>query len=203
MNMKRLFKNTSGTVMMECVIALPLHLLVLLSTVYLGTLSSDRAALVSMDHFSAFVTQSTLAGLKGFYCPDDDFCTFNHAVAVLTPSKNTPYYFNHTRVEAVRELPVWLQGIGRVTQTVFKIVNKENPMPLSGTMAAANDVKGGTAAALIRNPRYSVNRAATTDWAAVANEKFAAGISPLAVQARELSPYTRNPDCETWSVENL
>ena len=201
--MKRLFKNISGSVMMECVIALPLHLLVLLGTVYLGTLSSDRAALVSVDHFSAFVTESTLAGLKGFYCPDDDFCTFNHAVAVLTPSKNTPYYFNHTRVETERELPVWLQGIGRITQKVFKIVHKENPMPLNGTMAAANDVKGGTSAAVIRNPRYTVNRAVTTDWAGVAGEPFVFGAAPAAVQAKNLSQYNRNPDCETWSVEKL
>jgi hypothetical protein len=78
----------------------------------------------------------------------------------------------------------------------------KNPLLKEMSMASFSDSNGG-ATALRKNPRYNVDRNTTTDWAAVANEKFAAGNAPVAVQARELSRYTRNPDCETWSVEKL
>ena len=200
--MKRLFKNSCGSVMMECVIVLPLHLLVLLGTVYLGTLSFDRFDVVSMDHFAAFVSHNSLAGLKAFYAPEDEYITFNNSIGTLPPAANVPYYMESTRVVGTRSLPVWLEGIRRLSFRFFRILPSKNPLLKEMSMASFSDSNGG-ATALRKNPRYNVDRNTTTDWAAVANEKFAAGISPVAVQARELSRYTRNPDCETWSVEKL
>ena len=49
--MKNFWKKQTGSVLMEVVITLPLHLLLFLSVIYLGTLSADRMALAAMENY--------------------------------------------------------------------------------------------------------------------------------------------------------
>ena len=49
--MLEMWKNQSGSVLMEAVIALPLHLMLLLSVVWLGTLGNDRISLAMIENY--------------------------------------------------------------------------------------------------------------------------------------------------------
>ena len=198
--------------MMECIITLPLHLLALLGVVYLGTLGSDRNAVVSLDHFASFVTGVTLSGvghafgdvdpkLKEFYFPGDDFITLKNAQSPVKPSTKEFLYLSSTRMTATRALPVWLEGIRVVSSAILQIPEVDNALLVNKTMASSNNANGGSAA-LLKNSKYALNRAETAEWATVANEKFLFGPAPAAVTAGNVSEYTRNTLCEKWSVVN-
>ena len=198
--------------MMECIITLPLHLLALLGAVYLGTLGSDRNAVVSLDHFASFVTSATLFGavhsfgdvdskLKEFYFPGDEFITLKNTLTPAERSSKDFLYLSSTRVTATRELPVWLEGIRTVSAVLLQIPESDNALLEKKTMSSSNDSNGGSAA-LLKNSKYALNRAETAEWAAVANEKFLFGPAPAAVTAGNVDEYTRNTLCEKWSVVN-
>lgn len=193
--------------MMECIIVLPLHLLCLFGTVYLGTLGVDRGSVVSMDHFASFISQTTLSGISGtledmkkFYYPEDEYIALKCKPLSSAPASSSYLYLSQTRVEAARSLPVWLEGIRTISSVFLQLDDADNKLLAVQKMKSSN-ADDGSAAALLKNPGYAANRAETADWAAVANEAFLYGSAPAAVTAESVSAYTRNSDCMTWSVE--
>lgn len=196
--------------MMECIMVLPLHLLALLGVVYLGTLGSDRNAVVSLDHFAAFVSDATLSGvghsfgdvdpkLKEFYFPGDEFISLKNAQSPVRPSTKEFLYLSSTCMTGTRGLPVWLEGIRVVSSVILQIPEAENALLKNKTMRSSNDANGGSSA-LLRNSKYAINRAETAAWDTVASEKFLFGPAPAAVAAGNVSEYTRNTLCEKWSI---
>lgn len=195
--------------MMECIVIFPIHLLALFGTVYLGILSTDRNAVVSMDHFASFISQTTLSGISGtledmkkFYYPEDEYIALKCKPLSSAPASSSYLYLSQTRVEAARSLPVWLEGIRTISSVFLQLDDADNKLLAVQKMKSSN-ADDGSAAALLKNPGYSVDREETTDWSAVANESFIFGPAPAAVTAQDVSAYTRNSDCETWSVEKL
>ena len=186
--------------MMEFIIVLPLHLLLLFGTVYLGTIAIDRNAAVGIDHFASFVTECSLDGLCSFYAPGDDAFKVMREITPATPGEGTFLYLSKSKFTVARGLPSWLQGLRRLSTVFLKVDEKENKVLSDKVMASSND-KDALSMALIRNPRYAIDRAATTEWAAVANEPFAAGDAPTPVVQKELAEYNRNSLCEKWSVK--
>jgi hypothetical protein len=210
--MKRFFSNTKGTVMMECILTLPLHLLALFGTVYLGTLAGDCYAVVSMDHFTAFVSRTAVSGVMGtmgevdskvknFFFPEDSDITFKNMIPEAKVSSDKYAYLAESRINGTRSLPRWLEGI-RVVSTLLLQIDEEKNEPLKKkTVASSNDAKGGSAA-IIANPAYAIDRSTQwqNKWAVVANEPFVFGPKPAPVAAESLNQYDRNSDCVTWSV---
>ena len=195
--------------MMEFIITLPLHLLALLGTVYLGTLATDRTAVVGMDHFSAFISRTALSSdsavvnaLKDFYFPEDSYITLKQEHKPVPPPGSDYLYLSQSRLAATRSLPVWLEGIRTVSRLILHLEDESNALLQKNRFTAFNE-KEVVSAALLKNPRYTVDRSTTADWAGVANERFIAGNAPAGAGAIPLSEYTRNPDCEIWSIENL
>lgn len=195
--------------MMECIIILPLHLLALLGTVYLGTLGSDRNAVLSMEHFAAFVSKTTLAGaadslaeMKNFYYPEDTYISLKQKPVVPQGGTDSYLYLSKARVDATRSLPVWLEGIRTVSRVVLGLTDDQNKLLQDWSMSSSS-VPEGNSAFLLKNPSYSRIRSESNLWAEIAAEPFMYGPAPDPVTASEVSEYNRNSDCVTWSVPLL
>ena len=188
--------------MMEFIIVLPLHLLMLFGTVYLGTIAMDRNAVVSMDHFAAFVKQNSLEGIKDFYAAGDGYFKVKQEFSAETSASENFLSLSKSRLMGARGVPSWLEGLRTLSRLFLQLDDSENKILADVKMRRSND-ETATSVALIRNANYTIDRSATQNWAAVANEPFFFGDAPVAVVQNNLDEYSRNSLCTKWSTVKL
>ena len=118
--MKNFWKKQTGSVLMEVVITLPLHLLLFLSVIYLGTLSADRMSLAAMENYMLLQPAADIARLADFYHPGDSSITFESKPSTPPGSADGYIYLSENRVEATRKLPFWLSGLKKIGKNYFR-----------------------------------------------------------------------------------
>lgn len=194
--MKNFWKNQAGSVLMEAVIAMPLHLMLFLSVIYLGTLSNDRLSLAAMENYMLLQPDTDIARLADFYHRGDSSITFESNPSAPPGAADGYLYLSENRVKATRKLPFWLEGLKKIGKNYF---NGYEISPDDGIVFGNDNIAGGPGAVLLKNPNYVRNRAETADWAAVANESFIAGSDPATVTAVPVQEYQRHGNLQAWS----
>lgn len=209
--MKRFLRSGKGSVLLEAVITSPLHLVFIMGTLWLGTLSLDRQNLLMLDNACAFLKPDNISW-ETIASQDDSFENKNFLwsngaqFADRTPEaeiSNDYLMVSASRMEMTTELPPIIAGIVEI----FKFYNGDSNntnIPGSLTFASQGSVSelSSSAAWLRKNPAYSIDRTKTDSWQSIANEKFVFG--PQMTQNTVLAgvaEYSRNPVLEKWSVE--
>lgn len=192
--MSRIFKEQTGSVLMETVVAMPLHIMVMLSVVYLGVLSSDRTALAQIESYMVLQPSGSISVLADFYHADDSDITLQSDPSA-SPTADQYLYLSENSVKVTRKMPSWLYGIKIFGEIFF---DGEEISPDDGIVFGNSNAAGASSAALLRNSSYAVDRNTTEDWAAVANEKFVFGNQPQTVSAAPVSEYERHGDLVSW-----
>lgn len=194
--MRDFWKKQTGSVLMEVVIALPLHLMLFLSVIYLGMLSFDRMSLAAIENYMLLQPAADFAKLTDFYHKGDDDITLKSNPSTPPGAADGYLYLSENRIEATRKLPVWLAGLKKIGKNHF---NGYEISPDDGIVFGNDNTAGGSGAVLLRNPSYSKDRSNMTDWAAAANEIFIAGPAPVTVSGAPVNEYTRNGNLQAWS----
>ena len=193
--MLRMWKNQSGSVLMEAVIALPLHLMLLLSVVWLGTLGNDRISLAMIENYMVMQPAGNTDELKELYFAGDTALRV-YSSSASAPSSAAGYvYLSENKAQIHRKMPIWLKGLSFFGESYYK---GEEIFPEDGIVFSNDNKSGNGGAALLKNPNYTVDRANGTDWAAVAGERFVYGPQPAAVNAAVVEEYTRNANLTAW-----
>ena len=193
--MLRMWKNQNGSVLMEAVIALPLHLMLLLSVVWLGTLGNDRISLAMIENYMVMQPAGNIEELAELYHAGDTALQL-YSNPSAEPSPASGYvYLSENKTKIHRKMPFWLKGLGFLGENYY---NGEEIFPEDGIVFGNDNNSGNGGAALLKNPNYTVDRANGTDWAAVAEEKFVYGPQPPVVNAAVVNEYTRNTNLTAW-----
>ena len=194
--MRNFWKKQTGSVLLEVVITLPLHLLLFLSVIYLGVLNHDRMSLAAIENYMLLQPAADFAKLTDFYHKGDSDITLKSNPSTPPGAADGYLYLSENRIEATRKLPFWLAGLKKITKNYF---NGYEISPNDGIVFGNDNTAGGSGAVLLRNPSYSKDRSNMTDWASAVNESFIAGPAPVTVSGASVQEYTRNGNLQAWS----
>ena len=193
--MLRMWKNQSGSVLMEAVIALPLHLMLLLSVVWLGTLGNDRISLAMIENYMIMQPGKNIDELAEFYHAGDTALKLYSNPSAAPSAADGYVYLSENKTKIHRKMPIWLKGLSFFGESYYK---GEEIFPEDGIVFSNDNKSGNGGAALLKNPNYTVDRANGTNWAAVAGERFVYGPQPPVVNAAVVEEYTRNTNLTAW-----
>ena len=193
--MSGMWKNQSGSVLMEAVIALPLHLMLMLSVVWLGTLGNDRISLAMIENYMIMQPGKNIDELAEFYHAGDTALKLYSKPSAVPSAADGYVYLSENNVKIHRKMPIWLQGLSFFGEKYFK---GEEIFPDDGIVFGNDNISGTGGAVLLKNPHYTIDRAGGSDWTAVAGEKFVYGPQPPVQSAAVVGEYTRNANLTAW-----
>lgn len=228
MRERTFIRSDRGSLLLESVVVMPLHLLALFGAMWIGALGVNRNRLVELDRMNAvdkgnrFVAvapgaeATRLNNLVNLMYSTGDGVTVED-MPVSNPSSTAPnnqwWQHNTSRLVATHSVPNWLAGISAVAEMVAPSASTESTSFFEGTrkFAAQGQAEGAaampaTATSISRNGAYQLSRrdALTLDGcAALAREPFADGTvvefsTSVGVEMEPLSTYTRNATMQEW-----
>ena len=182
---------------MEVVIVLPLHLVLLLSVIWLGTLQTDYFRLMEMDYFHAFRKEMPLAELKNFYFKDNSSLILTDESSAETAGSGEYLYFSGSRLKAEQRAVPWVAGINVLGKKMFG--NTDDAV--ADRTFTVQSGAAQTSLTVLKNPGYSKDRSTSADWAGIVNEPFLGNPAHGMVSGAEVAEYSRNVKLELWSAE--
>ncbi len=188
--------------MMEAILVLPLHLVLLAGTIWIGLLATDRSRLAELDY--AWAAEQTAASPLALTALTEKLYQEKDHISIADESPaqtaDTGWWrISASRLKLTQGLPSILGNLN-----IFFTGKNEDGTPTEkfgdSVMASQGEPGGADAACriLVRNRTYSLDRAATQDWAAVAGEPFPDG-TPAPVPAQAVGRYSRNTKFAEWS----
>ncbi len=192
--LKQLQKNESGSVMLETVLVLPLHLILLFGVVWIGTLSFDRL------YFSEFSytmqgADTTTENLQTLFFGENSFVSISGNPG---SEANGTWWKQTTNgdLTLTQAFPDYLDGLAFLMEEWFKA---SSSVPEKVEFAE----NGNTS--YFKNTAYGTVRAAITDakslaWLNVAKERFPVGDAVDSnISGTAIAEYTRDPAFAEWS----
>ncbi len=202
--LKKFKKNESGSVMLETVLVLPLHLILLFGVVWIGTLSFDRL------YFSEFSytmqgADTTAENLQTLFFGENSFVS----ISGNPESEANGTWWKQTTngdLKLTQAFPDYLDGFAVLMKELFKASTSDTDQ--SDTDQSITDPvefaeNGNTS--YFKNTAYGTVREAITDakslaWLNVAKESFPVGDAVNSnISGTAIAEYTRDPAFAEWS----
>ncbi len=193
--LKQLQKNESGSVMLETVLVLPLHLILLFGVVWIGTLSFDRL------YFSEFSytmqgADATTENLKTLFFGENSFVSITGNPGVVADTGTWWKKTTNGNLKLTQNFPSCLNGLTILMTEWFKA---------SSSIPEKMEIAENGNTSYFKNTAYGTNRAATTDattvaWLDVAKERFPSGDAVDSnISGTAIAEYTRHEAFAEWS----
>ena len=192
--MKKFFRNENGSIMIETLLVLPLHLFLLFGVMWISSLSFNQLAFTQYS-FTLQGSNANSSDIQSKLWGDDNFITtsFNNS------SGDGNWWKQVSSGELTHKFPSYLEGL-KVFSKIFTNLDNSIPSELQSnttlnTFYYKNDSYG--------IDRTNIENAETLTWLNIAQESFP-GDSTInsGNNAKIIVPYTSNQAFESWSKMN-